>query len=80
MSEPGLVGQVVMEYLDKFPNTSSLCIARILYRDNVELFADVEHARSAIRYYRGAMGEKNRNDLATRRYVRKFKTTEHEPI
>jgi hypothetical protein len=77
MSELSLIGQVVTEALEKFPNTSSLCLARIIYRDNVALFINVEHARSALRYYRGANGNKDRNSLVNKKYIRKFQTIDH---
>jgi hypothetical protein len=73
-----LIGAVVTECLKKFPNTSTLCLARIIYRDNVALFTNIEAARAAIRYYRGAIGNSNRQSLKNKDYVRKFTRTEIE--
>ena len=75
----GLTGETVKEYLGKFTNTSNLCLARIIYRDNPELFMSVEHARAIIRYYRGSKGKQNRSELKDRRYVRKFVSYTFEP-
>ncbi len=44
----------------QFPNHGNLTLARILYRDNRELFSSIERARFAIRYVRGADGERHR--------------------
>lgn len=66
MTETKLVGKVVLEYLDRFPNTSSQCLSRIIYRDNVALFRDSEHARTVIRYYRGANGDRDRKKIKNR--------------
>jgi hypothetical protein len=65
-----LTGQVVQEYLDRFPDTSSLCLAKLIYRENIELFSCVEHVRTIIRYYRGANGIRARNRLQNKSYVR----------
>ena len=51
-------GEVVQEYLKKFPNTGSRTLSRIVYNDNKELFSSTEAARFVIRYYRGAAGNK----------------------
>ncbi len=71
-----LTGEVVLKYLKKFPNTSTLCLARIIYRDNVALFTNVESTRTLIRYYRGANGDAGRKQLKNKDYVRKFTRTE----
>lgn len=58
-----IAGQVVCEYLEKFPNTSSLGIARKLRHDNPQLFTSIEHARQRVRYYRGADGNRSRKKI-----------------
>lgn len=55
-----ITGLVTCEYIARFPNTNSLTLARKLYKDNPSLFANCEHARTSIRYYRGQLGKKNR--------------------
>lgn len=59
-----LSGEIVTEYLKLYPNTPSLSLARKIYADNEKVFTDVEMVRSAIRYYRGRMGTKNRSQIA----------------
>jgi len=70
-----LKGDTVLEYLARFPNTSNLCLARIIYRDNVALFKDVEDARSKIRHYRGSNGNIARQKLTNRTYVKSVSNT-----
>ena len=62
--------KLVLGLLDKFPDTPSRTIARICYRDNPELFKDEDDVRRIIRYYRGASGVKNRQQLKNKKYVR----------
>lgn len=71
MSEIKLSGQIVVELLEKFPGASTLALARIAYRDNIEVFMSVEHARGIIRYHRGSNGERARKSLKNKKYVRK---------
>lgn len=58
-----------MEYLgaeearkwDKnFPNTGNSQLSRMMYKGNEAIFNNIEAARSALRYVRGAVGKKNR--------------------
>lgn len=74
-----LKGQVVCEYLEKFPNVMTLTLARIIYRDNISLYKDVEDVRNCIRYYRGALGISNKKKLKNKKYVRKFVQHSVEP-
>ena len=62
--------KIVLGLLDKFPNTPSRTLARICYRDYPELFNDEDDVRAKIRYYRGAIGVKNREQLKNKKYVR----------
>lgn len=55
-----ITGELAREYCSKYPSTSTRELARIMYKDNSKAFRDLEHARSIIRYYRGAMGNENR--------------------
>jgi hypothetical protein len=64
-----VIGQVTLEYVNKFPNTSTLSLARMLYRDNAPLFINVEHARRMVRYYRGACGDKDRKKQKLGKYA-----------
>ena len=57
----------VHDMLTKYPNTPSLTLAKKIMTENPSMFTTVEAARSAIRYFRGAVGSKARkhaeNDL-----------------
>ena len=72
--------EIVKEYLEKWPDLPSLQLARMIYNDgdNYKLFTNIDNVRSSIRYYRGANGNKSRKELATKKYIRKFKTIEHD--
>lgn len=61
---------LVRELLEKYPDSPTLTLARMLYRDNPAFFDSVESARNIIRYHRGAKGEKARNRLKSKKYVK----------
>ena len=44
----------------------TLAVARIMYNENKEVFKDVEHARSKLRYIEGKTGEKYKKNLGTK--------------
>lgn len=73
-----LTGQVVKEYLKKFPNTKSLTLSRIIYKENPELFKNVEAVRTQVRYYRGAKGATARKNVSTKEHFRMTDT--HNPF
>lgn len=73
-----LIGEVVQEYLENFPNTKSLTLARMIYKDNSMLFKDVEAARNIVRYYRGAKGDIARKTISTKEHFRVTET--HNPF
>lgn len=58
-----LQAKIVEEYMEKFKDSGSLTIARIIYRDHSACFNSVEAVRSFIRYRRGAKGEEARQQL-----------------
>ena len=64
-----LKGNVVKDYLGKFPDTPSKTLAGKIYNENKSLFTNVENVRRHVRYYRGSSGDLNREDLADRTYV-----------
>lgn len=53
-------GEIVQEYLnhEEWGKLPSLTLARLIYKDNVEVFKDVESVRTVIRGYRGQAGSK----------------------
>lgn len=63
-------GEVVQAFLSRFPNTASKTLAEMIYKEHSQLFTDVEHARSRVRYYRGALGKKNRNRIIEKEHFR----------
>ena len=60
----------ILEYLEKFPETPSKTLARMLKRDHSALFKDVEEARSSIRIYRGQHGSKFREKVKLTKYYK----------
>ena len=54
-------GEIVKNYLRKFPNTPSLTIAKKVYAENNADFKDVEDVRTIIRYQRGLKGKRYRD-------------------
>ena len=68
--QTSLNGEVVQAFLSRFPNTASKTLAEMIYKEHSQLFTDVEHARSRVRYYRGALGKKNRNRIIEKEHFR----------
>lgn len=67
-----LSSEVVKKYLMRYRAASSLQIARMLKADHPVMFKDIEQARSFVRYYRGAAGKRNRNNLTDQTYIREL--------
>jgi len=67
-----LSGKIVLGYLERFPNTPSLTLARKIYNedDNHLVFTDTETVRTAIRYYRGIIGFKNRKKCIKQKFYK----------
>lgn len=57
----GEYGKVVKDYIERFPNTPSLTLAKKIFKENQPLFNNVEHARELVRYYSGKAGEPSRH-------------------
>lgn len=55
-----IAGDVVKDYLSRFPNTPSLTLAKLIYQENANIFKTIESVRSTVRYYRGQKGIKDR--------------------
>lgn len=66
MGKQTIKGEIVQEYLEhpEWGQLPSLTLARLIYKDNAEVFKDVEDARGHIRYYRGQRGD-GRRQMAT---------------
>lgn len=57
----GTSGKIALEYIELFPKTPLLTLARKMYNENPEVYTDTDHARSMIRYYKGKSGNKQRH-------------------
>lgn len=55
--------KLVAEYLKRFPNSPKQAVARVLFKENPEVFSSVERARDVVRYYTGARGAQKRKSL-----------------
>jgi predicted phosphodiesterase len=67
--------KIVIEELEKHTEAvPSLTIAKHLRITYPSLFDTVESVRSLIRYYRGNLGEKNRNELKDKTFMRENRT------
>lgn len=62
--------KAVLDLLEKFPDTGSRTIAKILKRDNPEIFRDIEDARGFIRRYRGQSGKYHREAVKLNQYFK----------
>lgn len=63
-----LMAGIIEDYLNRFPDASSLMLARMIYRDHSAVFLSVEQIRGSIRYRRGAQGEDKFGKLKDKRY------------
>lgn len=58
--KPSHGGQIVKQYLVKYPTLPNLTLARVIYKENNLVFKDVENVRTLIRYYQGNKGKISR--------------------
>ncbi len=67
-----ITSQIVLEYLERFPNTPSLTLAKKIYgeNDNHLVFSGVENVRSTIRNFRGSHGAYNRERRKNRKFYK----------
>ena len=65
-----LAGEIICGYLDKYPDSPSLTLSKLIYKENKEAFSGVEAVRSQVRYYRGQQGERHLKKLATKKYLK----------
>jgi len=63
---------IVLEYLNQYPNSPSKTIARKIYNENIGFFESFEALYSRVRYYRGQCGSRNRKAIATKEFVREL--------
>jgi predicted phosphodiesterase len=66
---PTYKGEIVKEYLLKFPKASTNAISRLLVEDYPIDFSSFDTARASVRYHRGELGKKKKNakDIISKR-------------
>lgn len=70
-----ITGEIVKEYLRRFPQAKSKTLALLIYRENPALFTNVESARTLIRHHRGNKGNKAREELTDRSFLKENETS-----
>lgn len=55
-------GLIVKEYCEKWKQLNNLALGRKIYQDHPQIFNDVDHARTMVRYYRGRKGKDNKKN------------------
>lgn len=50
---------IVLSYLEKYPNASTQALSRIIFKENPLDFTSVEGVRGSVRKYRGENGKNN---------------------
>lgn len=63
-------GQIVLEWLEKWPDLPKKQLARMIYNsdDNHLIFRDQEAVRNLIRMYRGQSGSRHRKQTQIKKY------------
>lgn len=69
-----------MKYLERFPNTPSLTLAKKMYIENKELFKTIEETNRIIRYYRGLSGNKDRKKTKGKPFQKKPYSLDKNPF
>lgn len=73
-------GELVKEYLLKYPYLGSRRLARLLHNEFPLEFRDVELARRVIRYYRGSSGDIDKAKLTEETFIPKVEMPESDEI
>lgn len=53
-------GELIKKYIERFPDTPTMTLAKKIYKENNKLFIDLEQTRRAIRYHKGQAGAHGR--------------------
>jgi predicted phosphodiesterase len=64
-----LKGEIVTDYLRQWPNVPKQTLAKMIYKENVEVFKDVENVRDLIRSHTGKHGKKKRDSLSNKEFL-----------
>jgi len=71
-SHPQKDTEIILEYLEKFPEAPSKTLARKIYSENTFL-RSLESVYSKVRYYRGQCGTKHRKTLGDKKFQKELK-------
>jgi hypothetical protein len=66
--------KIILEYLEKFPNSPSKTLAKKIYSENEAYFENFEQVYSRVRYHRGQIGTHHRKHLKNREFQKELKT------
>lgn len=70
-----ITGMIVKQYLTVYPDHPALTLAKLVYKDNPEVFSSVEHARTTIRTYLGQLGKQSRRKITDTEFYREARTS-----
>jgi len=65
--------KIILEYLEKFPNSPSKTLARKIYSENEAYFDKFENVYTRLRYYRGQVGSSHRKNLKHKEFQKELK-------
>lgn len=69
--------EIVLEYLEKFPEAPSKTLARKIYAENTAFFSSFETTYLRVRYYRGQTGKRQRGHMSQgphNKFIKELKT------
>lgn len=80
MGKTMIQGDIVKKYLNKYPQLPSLTLAKLIFQENELLFNSVESVRKTVRYYRGAVGDKQRETVLDKKFIRDHTSPNFAPF
>jgi predicted phosphodiesterase len=66
--------KIILEYLEKFPNSPSKTLATKIYSEHGGYFEKFDNVYTRVRYYRGQMGSYHRKRLNNKEFQKELKT------
>ncbi len=63
-------GEIILDYLKRFPDLPTLTLAKKIYKDTPESFKDVEQVRFQINYHTGKAGKKLLKGLTDKSFLK----------
>lgn len=63
MRQRSPAGNLVLEYLNRFPDSPDKTLARKIYKENPAMFKSLETCHQSVRMYRGHQGKKQREKI-----------------